>query len=58
MDRVKRGLTQRYSPISNTNVVYWYSHPSVMTVRVEEKTSEVHIWFAKDAGIMAENFPW
>lgn len=58
IDRVKRGISQRYKSISNSSNVYWYSHPNVMTVRVEEQSSTVYIWFAKDASIMNQYYPW
>lgn len=58
IERVKKGISQRYKFTSGSSTVNWYSHPNTMTVRIEEKVSEVHIWFAKDAGIMMEYYPW
>lgn len=58
ISRVKEGLSQRYKPKSNSGTVYWYSHPDIMTVRVEEQASKVYIWFAKDAVIMGQYYPW
>ena len=58
INRVKEGLSQRYKQTSHSNNVYWYSHPNIMTVRVEEQVSKVYVWFAKDAVIMEQCYPW
>jgi len=58
VSNILKSMNERFNYKSSSETVYWYSNESSVFVRIENTTFYIYIWFAKDALIMNEYFPW